>query len=101
MIKKLFTLALTLTAVVLPAAAQDFQQLFNDNDLTGWKGKPGFWRVEGGAIVGETTKENPTQGNTFLVWQGGQVQDFEFSCQVKFAGNNSGVQYRSEAEAKK
>ena len=79
------------------ASAQEFQALFNGKDLSGWDGKDGFWRVENGTLVGETTEDNPTDGNTFLIWQGGQVEDFEFSCQVKFAGNNSGVQYRSEA----
>ncbi len=56
----------------------------------------GFWTVSDGAIVGQTTKERPTKGNTFLVWQGVDVGDFEFSCQARFESNNSGVQYRSE-----
>ena len=60
-------------------------------------GKPEFWKVENGTIIGETTKDKPTKGNTFLIWKGGKVKDFAFSCQVKFQGNNSGVQYRSEA----
>ena len=30
------------------------------------------------------------------MWQGGEVADFVFEAQVKFEGNNSGVQYRSE-----
>ena len=71
--------------------------LFNGKDLSAWLGKKEFWRVENGTIVGETTKEIPTKGNTFLIWKGGEVEDFEFSCQVKFQGNNSGIQYRSEA----
>ena len=54
-----------------------------------------FWTVKNGAIVGQTTKVNPTKGNTFLVWQGGEVSNFEFRCKVRFQGNNSGVQYRS------
>jgi hypothetical protein len=70
--------------------------LFNGKDLSGWIGKKEFWKVENGTIIGETTKENPTKGNTFLIWEGGEVKDFEFSCQVKFQGNNSGVQYRSQ-----
>lgn len=91
-------IAIALVAIGLTSAhAQEFQNLFNGKDLNGWNGKEGFWRIENGTIIGETTKEKPTNGNTFLVWQGGQVDDFEFSCQVKFKGNNSGVQYRSEA----
>lgn len=94
MIKKLLTLVLS--TLILSANAQDFQTLFNGKDLSGWKGKPGLWRVENGAIIGETKKDSPIPANTFLIWQGSEVADFEFSCQVKFAGNNSGVQYRSE-----
>lgn len=72
------------------------EALFNGKDLSGWKGTEGYWSVEDGAIVGKTTKEKPVKGNTFLVWQGGPVADFEFTCKVKFEGNNSGVQYRSK-----
>ena len=79
----------------LSAHATD--DLFNGKDLSGWLGKEEFWRVENGTIIGETTKDKPTKGNTFLIWKGGEVKDFEFSCQVKFQGNNSGVQYRSDA----
>tara|TARA_B100001248_G_scaffold260933_1_gene250588 strand:- start:157 stop:3426 length:3270 start_codon:yes stop_codon:yes gene_type:complete len=78
-------------------SAQKTIDLFNGKDLSGWIGKDQFWKVENGAIVGETTASNPTPANTFLIWKGGEVKDFEFSCQVKFQGNNSGVQYRSKA----
>ena len=71
--------------------------LFNGKDLNDWLGKKDFWRVENGTIIGETTADNPTSANTFLIWKGGEVKDFEFSCLVKFQGNNSGVQYRSKA----
>ena len=78
-------------------SAQKTIDLFNGKDLSGWIGKDQFWKVENGTIIGETTADNPTSANTFLIWKGGEVKDFEFSCQVKFQGNNSGVQYRSKA----
>jgi putative heme-binding domain-containing protein len=78
------------------AEIQGTKSLFNGKDLSGWKGTEGFWSVKDGAIVGKTTKEKPTKGNTFLIWQDGPVADFEFTCKVKFEGNNSGVQYRSK-----
>ena len=78
-------------------SAQKTIDLFNGKDLSGWIGKDQFWKVENGTIIGETTEDNPTPANTFLIWKGGEVKDFEFSCQVKFQGNNSGVQYRSKA----
>ncbi len=89
----LFTFMVFMTSIV---NAQEFQNLFNGKDLSGWAGADGFWTVQDGAIVGETTKEKPAKPNTFLVWQGGEVGDFEFKATVRFKGNNSGVQYRSE-----
>ena len=97
---KLLTSLLLLSVFTLPAHAQEFQTLFNGKDLSGWAGKSGFWTVKDGAILGQTTKEKLTKGNTFLVWQGGEVADFVFKAKVRFSGNNSGVQYRSELVGK-
>lgn len=97
---KLLTSLLLLPLFAFPAHAQQFQSLFNGKDLSGWAGKAGFWTVKDGAILGQTTKEKPTKGNTFLVWQGGDVADFAFKAKVRFSGNNSGVQYRSELVGK-
>lgn len=75
--------------------------LFNGRDLSGWAGIPQYWSVKGGAVVGKSTKDTPNTGNTFLVWQGGQVSDFEFSCKYKLESNNpdgqanSGIQFRA------
>jgi len=82
-----------LSAAALSAGTQ--RQLFNGKDLTGWKGLD-FWTVEDGAITGRTTKEKPTKGNTFIVWQGGTVSDFELTFRYRIVGGNSGVQYRSK-----
>ena len=54
-----------------------------------------FWSVEDGAIVGVNTKENPTKGNTFLIWKGGNLKDFDLTLECKIDSGNSGVQYRS------
>lgn len=78
------------------SAEEKFDILFDGKTLEGWKGFDKFWSVQNGSIVGQTTADNPTNGNTFLIWQGGNVGDFEFRCKVRFEGNNSGVQYRSE-----
>ena len=84
-----------------PASSEEnYQSLFNGKDLSGWAGKTEFWTVKNGAIFGQTTKDKPTKGNTFLVWQGGDVTDFVFKARVRFSGNNSGVQYRSELVGK-
>src|SRR5688500_6557487 len=51
--------------------------LFNGRDLHGWDGDSRFWSVQDGAITGQTTTDNPTKANTFLVWRGGVLKDFE------------------------
>src|SRR5687767_1272684 len=81
---------------VRAAENQDFKPLFNGKDLSGWDGDPKFWSVKDGAITGQTTKENPTKGNTFLIWTNGVVDDFELRFKFKIIGGNSGVQYRSK-----
>jgi hypothetical protein len=92
------TFAALLLLISASAFSEDskYEKMFNGKDLAGWKGLEKFWSVEEGTIVGKTTKENPTKGNTFLIWQGEDAADFDFRCQVRFAGNNSGVQYRSQ-----
>ncbi len=92
---------LLLSGLLAPIAARaddeaDFKPLFNGKDLDGWDGNPKFWSVKDGAITGTTTKENPTQGNTFLIWKDGEVDDFELRLQFKIVGGNSGIQYRSK-----
>ncbi|GAG22114.1 unnamed protein product, partial [marine sediment metagenome] len=60
------------------ASAEDgFESIFDGKTLDGWDGNPKFWRVEDGAITGQTTEENPTDGNTFIIWRHGETTDFE------------------------
>jgi len=99
LLHRLFAVALVfLAALPLAASADDvgFVSIFNGTNLDGWEGKPEFWSVKDGAIVGETTAENPTKGNTFLIWRQGTVDDFELVLQYRLTGGNSGVQYRSK-----
>lgn len=80
------------------------RKLFNGTDLTGWKGQMEFWSVRDGTITGKTTNEVMVKENTFLIWQDGEVGDFELTFQYKLvdkdgksdAFGNSGVQYRSK-----
>ncbi len=62
-----------------------------------WDGDPKFWKIEDGCIVGQTTPENPTKGNTFLTWKHGELDDFQLEMEFKMEGGNSGVQVRSFA----
>ena len=85
--------------LIWQASAADnegFTSLFNGKNLDGWDGNPKFWSVRDGAITGQTTKENPTKGNTFIIWRNGKVDDFELRLQYKIINGNSGIQYRSK-----
>jgi hypothetical protein len=73
-----------------------FKQIFDGTTLTGWDGDPTFWRVENGAIVGESTAEKPVTENTFVIWRGGEPADFELKLEFRMNATNSGVQYRSQ-----
>jgi hypothetical protein len=94
--------ALTLLAAASLRAEE--KQLFNGKDLTGWKGVPEFWSVQDGALTGKTTTENMVKENTFLIWQDGEVGDFELTVKYKIVDTNgeskgfgnSGIQYRSK-----
>jgi hypothetical protein len=93
---------LTFSLFCLAAAAAPAQVLFNGKNLDGWDGNPELWRVEDGVIIGETTKEKPTKGNSFLIWKGGEIGDFTLTLKARVTGNNSGIQYRSKIfDAKK
>jgi hypothetical protein len=100
------SLALNLSTAALSAQEEGFKSLFNGKDLTGWAGRTNHWTVEDGAITGITTKENPAQGNNFLIARAGDhnliVSDFELRFSYKFTGSfgNSGLQYRSQDKDK-
>lgn len=73
------------------------ESIFNGTDLAGWDGDSRLWSVREGVIHGETTSEKKADGNTFLIWQGGNVADFELELEFRCnATNNSGIQYRSK-----
>lgn len=97
------TFLVPLFALVASAAvAGEPKPIFNGKDLSGWEGLPGLWSVKDGAITGQSTAEAPLSGNTFLVWKGGEVANFELRFQYRLTPNNdknsanSGVQYRSK-----
>ncbi|MEO8498416.1 MAG: family 16 glycoside hydrolase, partial [Planctomycetota bacterium] len=86
-------------AFALPCQVQadddGFVSLFDGKTLEGWDGDPKFWSVSDGAITGQTTDDNKTKGNTFIIWKGGDVADFELKLEYKIINGNSGIQYRS------
>ncbi|MBN2505814.1 MAG: DUF1080 domain-containing protein [Verrucomicrobia bacterium] len=109
--KRVLVAGVASVLMVLPAAAQTLEPtappeppgmkpLCNGRDLAGWEGDPRLWSVKDGAIRGETTLENPTYGNTFLLYVGDQgkpvvFKDFELRLSCRIETGNAGVQYRS------
>ena len=110
---RLSILRLTLPAILSlwcglilpPAQAEDpagFTRIFNGRNLAGWKGDTRYWSVRDGAIVGQTTPRQPTDTNTFLVWDEGAPANFELKLAFRLSAQNdrnfanSGIQYRSE-----
>ena len=80
-----------------PPESGDMKVIFNGKDLDGWDGDPRLWKVSDGVIHGETTEKLTTKGNTFLIWKGGTLKDFELRLSFRCtASNNSGIQYRSK-----
>lgn len=93
------SLALALCFVFAPQSpSTDGKEpsVFDGKTLAGWDGAPGVWSVKDGCIVG-SSMASQIERNTFLIWQGGELTDFIFECEVRVEGdNNSGIQYRSE-----
>ncbi len=78
-----------------------FISLFDGASLRGWRGEPEHWRVEDGAIVGEIPPGQTLDHNTWLIWEGGELDDFELRLQFRLDGAapaNSGVQFRCQAQ---
>ena len=102
-----FAFALSLLSLAIFGCATlssdaGFKDIFNGKDLAGWEGLTTFWSVKDGVITGQTTAANPTKGNTFLVYRGGEPANFELRAQFRLTGQNtakfgnSGIQYRSK-----
>ncbi len=81
-----------------PAIGDDpgFQAIFDGKTLDGWEGDLKYWRVEGGALVGEVTPQTLLKSNTFIIWRGGAPKDFELKADYRITpAGNSGINYRS------
>jgi serine/threonine protein kinase len=78
----------------------EFEILFNGQDLTGWEGDTNLWHVREGAISAFTSEEGITRReNTCLIWNE-PVADFELRLRFRMDDvitakpANSGVLYR-------
>ena len=83
------------THTVTAADADGFELIFDGKTLAGWEGDPTYWRVENGALVGEITPATLLKRNSFILWRGGEVEDFELKLQYRVSSKgNSGIGYR-------
>jgi hypothetical protein len=73
-----------------------FVSMFDGKTLDGWEGDPKYWRVSAGIMTGEITPETIIKSNTFIIWRGGEPEDFELKVDYRItSGGNSGINYRS------
>src|SRR5688572_20284776 len=74
-----------------------FVSIFDGESLQGWEGDTAYWSVEGGNLVGQITPETVLKNNSFIIWRGGETEDFELKTEFRITENgNSGINYRSE-----
>jgi len=78
---------------------EGFRSIFDGRSLVGWETPdPSYWAVQAGAITGRITKEHPCTVNQYLVWEGGELADFELKLKSRLTGEggiNNGFQFRS------
>lgn len=72
-----------------------FTRIFDGKTLKDWDGDSTYWSVEDGMLVGRVTPETLLSKNSWIVWRGGLVKDFELVLDYRVsAQGNSGVGYR-------
>jgi hypothetical protein len=79
----------------LPAAEDGFESIF-DGTLKNWDGDPVYWKAENHTLIGEVRPDTLLKRNTFIIWRGGELGDFELKLEYRVsAEGNSGINYRS------
>ncbi|MEM7234104.1 MAG: DUF1080 domain-containing protein, partial [Planctomycetota bacterium] len=85
------------------AAEDGFHSLFDGKTLKGWSAPDmRFWSVRDGAITAESSDALPCKKNQFLVWQRGDLDNFDLRLKFRILGTknaNSGIQIRSQIAA--
>jgi type 1 glutamine amidotransferase len=93
---------LGLIANATVAEEAGFKPIFDGKTLDGWTSPDmTYWSVRDGAITARSTERHPVKTNQFLIWQWGQVDDFELKLKYRISGTpaaNSGIQIRSRVE---
>lgn len=85
------------------AGGAKFVSIFDGKTLAGWStADMSYWSVEDGALTGTVSDAHPNPYSRWIVWQGGQVGDFELKLKFRIQGTvdaNSGLQFRSTYDA--
>ncbi len=96
---KLVCVTFLATCGVVALGEDGFQSIFDGRSLAGWETpEASYWAVEEGAITGRITNEHPCTVNQYLVWEGGELADFELKLKSRLSGEggiNNGFQFRS------
>ena len=80
-----------------PPESEDMKVIYNGKKLDGSSGDSRLRSDKNGVIHRETTPEVKANGNTFLIWKDGTLEDFDLRLSFRCtASNNSGIQYRSK-----
>jgi hypothetical protein len=79
--------------------ADEFTTIFDGKSFEGWKAADmSFWTIEDDALTAKITKDHPLKQNLYLIWQGGELADFELKMKHRVFGSpkiNCGFQFRS------
>lgn len=88
-----------LVAPVSCAEEDGFEPIFDGRSLEGWGAADmSYWSVEEGAITARISDEHQLKENLYLIWQGGELADFELKLRHRVFGSegiNCGFQFRS------
>ena len=84
-----------ISAAEIPDPEAGFESIF-DGTLKNWDGDPVYWKAENGTLVGEVRPDTLLKRNSFIIWRGGELADFELKLEYRVsAEGNSGINYRS------
>jgi hypothetical protein len=96
-LRRLWLFLAVLCTATGSVSANDWETIFDGKTLENWDGDPNVWSVQEDAIIGKTSddEDKKLKKNTFIIWRGGEVDNFELELEYKIINGNSGIQYRS------